>query len=346
MWNISETDAALTNGTALVHQFMSLSLRNLFLMVHGGILLFLATCGLQTNVLNILIFRKLGLASSINISFLALSAADLACTCSYAFMAVMMLDMSGLIRLPTNLAALQYPLTPVQRGLTAFGSWVTAIISFERCCYVAFPMKAKLFFTRKLNICLIVGMFIVQTVTITSNLVFIRMTIYKSALSDRPRIVVDNSASEKSLYVILLFWAASFPNFICFTVIVASTAFLGISLKQRGKWLQSLPGPRYEETERNKRVVKTVVAISAIYITCFLPGVLVILVLFAAPSIGLPDPQTDLTFILTIFVRNFEALSVMTNIFVYFKMNSKFNRCLKILMCFACSQIRTRFLSD
>ncbi|KAK3800922.1 hypothetical protein RRG08_060267 [Elysia crispata] len=282
MWNLSESLRDVENGTSLA---ISFSLRNNLLAVNSSLIFLLGLAGLPTNVLNLLIFRTLGLDSSININFFALSTADFVCALLYIIEALILLDLSQILQLPMDLTDLEYLVASLGASVSSFGSWVTAIISVERCCCILLPVRVKHIFTRKLTVCLIVGMLVVQLVTLTASFSMMRLVLIRSPLGDRPKVGLADAATVSTLLVTLFFWGSSFPAFVCFALIVVSTIFLAITLRQRERWLQTLPGQRNENIEKNKKLVATVVAISAIYIACFLPGASTIGVYFAFPSL-------------------------------------------------------------
>ncbi|RUS78186.1 hypothetical protein EGW08_014045 [Elysia chlorotica] len=346
MLNFSKLSTYLKNESSLVQQIVPIPLRNLFLKINCSVLLLFALAGIPNNILNILIFRKLGFNSNINIHFLFLSTIDLICAIIYACVAVIMLDMSGLIRLPVDLADAIYLTAIVLISLSTIGSWVTAIISVERCCSVVMPVKVKHIFTRKVTICLNAGMVIFQMAIITVNVTSLKFRVNKPLNDGRLQVILVYS--DDSLYIALLFWGASLITFICMATVVVSTAFLGTALRQRERWLESLPFSANLSTRvNNRKVARTVVAISSIYITCSIPGVVVLLVLFAVPTLNPFAPAAEsLSMVLSTFIQSFLAFSGMANIFVYLNMNSKYKEYFKNLLCFVCAQSRMRYGSD
>ncbi|GFS19689.1 rhodopsin [Elysia marginata] len=326
---------------------LSASVRHTIFSVNSSVLLVLSLAGLPSNILNMAIFRKLGLDSSINISFFSLSAADFFCACIYAVLALIMMDMSGLIDIGVDLADIQFLLATVFVCISTFGSWVTTLISMERCYCVVAPVSVKQVCTRKSTIGLIVGMLLVQVAIIATNLYAVRIYMDRSPEGDRPRAVLDNAGTNGRLFVTLLFWGTSVPTLVCFGVIVLSTVFLAIALRQRSTWLQSLPGQRTGTIAVNRKLIMTVVAISVIYIACFVPSVAVGVLYFFIPALNpFQSEKRDLALAIGSFVRISQALSGVLNIFVYVRMNTRFRDCLKTLLCTLCAQLRVRVYQD
>ena len=285
LMNSLTTNSSFVNDT--MQQILSLEKRNLILKINCVPLLFEALIGLPTNILNMLTFRKMGLYSTINISFFFLSIIDLVCECLYTFTALAFMEMSELIDL-------------------------------------------------------ILGMIIFQIASVTVCLTQMKFTMKPSPGDHWRKIVLDRSKIDKFLIAALVFGASSSITFICFIVIVASTVFLSIVLRQREKWLHSLPASLKEIARRNRRLIHIVVGISTIFITCFMPGFLYILTSFVNPALHPLDPRgQNLLYVLGSYVTLFQALSGTINIFVYFRVNSSFRACLRELLCLGSPEIST-----
>ncbi|RUS87161.1 hypothetical protein EGW08_005093 [Elysia chlorotica] len=335
----------MDNSSLLEQQLLPLSLRNTLLTMAGGLLLLFALAGLTVNILNMLVFHRLGLYSSININFFALSAADFACASIYALISLIWLDISRAIKLSVDLEDLNFLLSPLFVSLSTFGSWVTAIISIERSCSILVPVRVKHIFTCRFTACLISAMLVAQLAILTASFTSMRLFIAPGGAtsSERPRVVLDQAESDIDLYITVMFWGSSFPSFICFLLIVVSTFFLAYSLRQRQRWLQTLPGQRLQNKGKNQKRVATVtvVAVSAIYIACYLPGVSTVGIYFTIHGLNAFNAQQDnLQLILTSLVPIFQALSGVTNFFVYYKRNSRFRQNFKHLFYYDFAEVR------
>ena len=341
MWNSSESPTEVTE-TAPIQPLVSLELRDTLLGVINIPNLVVAIAGILTNTLNMLAFHRMGFHNTTNISFFSLAIADFTCEWLYASVAVLRLNISGVIDLGVDFTDAQYLFAPVILGVSTLGSWVTAIISVERCCCIVFPVTVKKVFTPKTTLRFIVGMLLFQIANIATNLTTVALALYRPPNSDRPQILIDRSKIDKELYIGLNLWASSFITFICFGIIVASTTFLVIALRQRQRWLQAQPHLQNGIIERDKKLVRTVAAISVIYIICYLPGFITVLTSFAIPGMNPLNRGTEnLSFIQASYVSLFQSLSQMINLFIYFKLSSSFNRCLKELLCLTATERRT-----
>ena len=101
----------------------------------------ICTFGIVSNIINILVFYKMGLSSSSNISLFSLAIAD-ACTVS----AVLMMsfeDMFDDSHLPMRMRDVTLLTSHAYYFFSAMCSWITTIISMERSCCIVYPMMVS-----------------------------------------------------------------------------------------------------------------------------------------------------------------------------------------------------------
>ena len=97
--------------------------------------------GILSNCVNIVVFYKMGFSVVINISLFCLAIADLLCV---LYLILGSCAVHPLIRddyLVMSLFDIALSLNPVHYFFSAMGAWITAVISVERSCCVAFPIK-------------------------------------------------------------------------------------------------------------------------------------------------------------------------------------------------------------
>ncbi|RUS89985.1 hypothetical protein EGW08_002252 [Elysia chlorotica] len=334
-WIFNDSGFGAENETSLVPQLVSLPLRDVIMKVNGTIILLLALAGIPNNILNILTFSKLDINFTIKISFVFLSSVDLCSSVNFAFLAMILLDMSRVVELPVDLQNAQRLAVPVMFSLSALGSWDTACISLERCCCVVFPTKVRNIFTRKITIALLAGMLLVQTTTLTINMASIQLIVNNTLMNERPKLLVSSSIVD-TIFVSLILGVSTIPSLICFATITASTIFLAVSLKKRNKWLNTMHVLPDEVIDKNKKLVRTVVAMATIHIACSLPAVFLILTFLTCHHLNPLDKKNEhLSHVLATVVIIFQALSGMVNILIYFQTNAQFHQSLQNLLCLA-----------
>ena len=98
--------------------------------------------GVLTNTVNILVFWRLDFSAVSNISLFSLSIADLM---NLVFIANSLVCNSPFFTLEVFMPSLHFSLIshPLHYSVMAFSSWITAVISMERCCCIMLPMKVR-----------------------------------------------------------------------------------------------------------------------------------------------------------------------------------------------------------
>ena len=122
-------------------QLMSDAQYRVLLLYFFSILLATSIFGIFSNIANIVVFYKMGFSVASNINLFCLAITDLYCVCHFT---VISLGNHPLLQNPSLVISMQdltYFLTLLYYGFSAVGSWITAIISVERSCCIAFPMK-------------------------------------------------------------------------------------------------------------------------------------------------------------------------------------------------------------
>ena len=123
-------------------QLLGDAMLSLVFKVLSLLTLFFITLGIFTNSVNIVVFWRMGFASVSHISFTALSITDLlilvfGANAQIGYGPFFKID----IIIPGN--DLVIIANPLYNSVMAMSSWITAIISMERCCCIMLPMKVK-----------------------------------------------------------------------------------------------------------------------------------------------------------------------------------------------------------
>ena len=124
-----------------VSAFMSYGQFMTFRLFVSPLTIAICTFGIFSNIINILIFYKMGLSSSSNISFFCLAIAD-ACNVSAALVMSFedMFDDSHLLMAMRDVTLLT---SHAYYFFSAMSSWITTIISMERSCCIIYPLKVS-----------------------------------------------------------------------------------------------------------------------------------------------------------------------------------------------------------
>ena len=116
---------------------------NMIMIWQSSVLFAISIFGIFSNVVNMLVFYRMGFTITTNISLFCLAIADF-----YTLVFILLATVGGhpMINddhLFISLEDLTKTIGTLYYGCTAMGSWITAVISVERSCCVAFPMKVK-----------------------------------------------------------------------------------------------------------------------------------------------------------------------------------------------------------
>ena len=122
-------------------QLLSDALLQEILLYFNNFVMAISIFGIFSNSVNIVVFYKMGFSVVTNISLVCLANVDMFC-----LFIIIIGSCAGhpAIRddyLVISMYDLAITLTRVHYFFSAMGAWITAVISVERSCCVAFPMK-------------------------------------------------------------------------------------------------------------------------------------------------------------------------------------------------------------
>ncbi|GFR74330.1 chemosensory receptor B [Elysia marginata] len=99
--------------------------------------------GVVSNLINIVVYTKMGFSETSNINFLALSLADLVTVLYMLITALGHIPAVVKLDIPVAPFSVQNIMVPILYPAMAISSWVTALISTERCMCIAYPLKVR-----------------------------------------------------------------------------------------------------------------------------------------------------------------------------------------------------------
>ncbi|RUS89318.1 hypothetical protein EGW08_002925 [Elysia chlorotica] len=308
----------------------------------------LVVFGICTNVANVLVYYRIGFSSPSTISLFCLSITDTYCLIYISLSSIGILPWVRVADYPIALVEVAYILSPVRHSVAATGSWITAVINVERSCCVVFPMKVKSIFTRKTIISLIAGMVVYQVLATMPRSLILHITKTKSQFSNRMVYKVDPKKYDQRILNATLMASNAIPTFLCFLVVVVGTIFLIYSFKKsralRHAMTRSKTGPTANTgsdkgskldtgtkmSEKDRKLIRSVIAISSIYIFGETPHVLFFCAGAFYPPFNLYNPYFYyFAASLVMMSHFFQAVSYSVNFFVYLNMSSKFKQTFK-----------------
>ncbi|KAL8623081.1 hypothetical protein ACOMHN_067013 [Nucella lapillus] len=301
----------------------------------GGILLpLLGLLGAPLNILNCIVFFKLGLRERVNLLLFALSCSDFVVTLcvfclyvEYIYMLVIgqfTVD-SAVINMATNTG-----LTAIPFGSAFISGFISTLIACERCLCISHPLKAKQILPTKIT-----GVILIISVIVILGLHYVISAKYKIGCEYIPAIQASLKVfyasefyKENNQFVdalnLIVFGLFLPPFFVLTTVIV--TCITVVKLKGAAAWRQTQASVTMES--REIALTKMLVAVSILFIVCSIPNLAIRVVpRFAAElQIGRRNQNFVLLWIVVINISN--AINSALNFFFYFKMGSRFRKTL------------------
>ena len=306
--------------------------------------------GIVTNSLSIAVYIRLGFSDASNVSLLSLTIYDLVTSVLSLwsnFLVTPALRIPGLPFEPVNIAIL------TGTGLLAFvirgTAWVTAFISFERFLCVVLPLKVKSLVTPKMAV---VAVLVITLLTVGPSIgvywVWVFVWRFHPHLN---RTILDvvtvDSPNIKLLEDITTSICGFVQPLLAFIIVVACTIFLTVHLRRSSAWRQDAVSGNViakgkEQTTiftsrvptKETRVVKMVVVIAIIFIVCFAPNSAVILCSTAFKDFHMFGVHRNTFLVMFMISWVGQSFSASVNIFIYYKMASKYRLALRHVMGF------------
>ena len=127
------------------------------------------------------------------------------------------------------------------------------------------------------------------------------------------------------------------PNMVCFVQVILGTFFLISSFKQSRQLRSKMSGTGEKSNKlsnKDVRLIRSMIFISAVYICGTAPNVLLYIVSSAYPSLQVDNPYLGyLHSFFLLIVMVIQAISCSVNIFVYISMGSSFKKKLREMFC-------------
>lgn len=297
-------------------------------VLSGSIALF----GICTNVINLAVFYKQGLSTSINISFFVLAASDLGCLLCHEAFVVFAFPLFRKIGLPIVYEDVQFLSTAMPRvAFARYSCLVTLLITTERCICIIFPQIVHVIVTPFRVTLVLVFIGIGNLVAGMPIYVARRLDwiFYHAVNKTLFGIVTTNINHELEKYC---FIANAILLFFTVTSVVVSSAVLVVKLKQASAWRRSATiNYKYSLSKRETTAKSMVLLIACILIVCYTPSVLLCIITFCEPEFTIRGRYDHMYETAWSFAFLLETINSSVNIFVYFSMSAKYRHTLKTL---------------
>ncbi|RUS73844.1 hypothetical protein EGW08_018388 [Elysia chlorotica] len=308
-----------------------------------------AMFGMTSNIFIIVTFAKMGFSESINISYCALCISDILCVATFTWNAICFIP---------AFVDLDLPFLPSEVVVITGGAlsdtfskttaWITAFISLERCLCVVFPLRVKDIVGHRRTIFIVVTIFVLTILPLTSVTFYISVFDNKLDL-DRNRTLVGvryrTSALANVLYDMNFVYKLVFMNTAPLFIVLVCSVSMAVQLSRSAFWrLQQSGGAVSQDSGgesraerkylKDIRVAKTVLAIATCFIVLETLGTIKVLVSTTWQDFR-PVGAYSRTFKLVsrlAFLLSLTNSSV--NFVIYYNMGSRFRHTVKQLVVF------------
>ena len=290
----------------------------------------LALAGIAINIINILVFYKMGLSDGVTQNFLILSIFD------------------GILALVTMLNSISYILLsttftqggPIAENLQAIIwasviSWpfnqivsciTTTVIAVVRCCCVAMSLRVKQVLTARRQL-LAIAFF---SLGVNSVLVYIFAPTHYIRITN-PVTNITVVLTRGARFELLNIFTNIFL-YITFIIVIVCLIILSISFKRSSKFRdQSSSVPKTGDVNqpvksREVRVVQTVILVAVIFIICNTPTIIIAIIRQVNQEFSITGQLRELYGFFTIFTETTLLANVVANIFIYLRFSSRYRK--------------------
>ncbi|CAL1530376.1 unnamed protein product, partial [Lymnaea stagnalis] len=285
----------------------------------------IAFIGVAANVINVIVFHRQGLKTTVNIGLTGLAVSDLCSLLTlpwYIPMAKTFPKGAGLNIFYHD--AQQLTVGFPHACFTRTTAWLTVLLTAERCLCVALPLKFKRTMTPRrvrLAVC------------------FVYFIMFVSLLPEYTTAYLDwNWDSRANVSVLGIFFA---PNrqqtegisfllygiyaLVAFPAVVLSTSVMVARLKQssvKRKMMNSSIVGVGAVSRRDQKAINLVIAVACVFIITYIPMVLICLQAFIEPSAT--PANNGLVHVVVSAGLVFDAINSSVNIITYYTMSSKY----------------------
>lgn len=209
--------------------------------------------------------------------------------------------------------------------------WITAFITFERCLCITMPLKVKLLITPRRTVVIIVLIYIIVS-TLHAPIYYTSRLVWKFFPEKNRTLLGLGFAQDRGDWDPVLFVVNNiFLTMVAFVIVVICTVILVVGLNSKARWRVKSTAKADQLASKDKKVVKMITVISSVFIICFFPNSVVFVAMALVPDYNIDGKYRN------IFIASFsycfilESISSSINIFLYYKMSTKFRDAFTLL---------------
>ncbi|KAH9495359.1 hypothetical protein Btru_017553 [Bulinus truncatus] len=301
-------------------------------------------CGVFTNIINIIIFAKQGLSSSVNIGLMGLAVADLLSSLTIEWYCISfnpLLISSDIGFYPPEV---QHLTAGMPHGAFAcITNSITAYITAERCLCISAPLRVKRMLTPKKTTVIVCFIYVLVAIPVLPEYATAYLGLKRFDDLNKTMVGLVFKDDRYKVEGVSLFLYAVL-TFISFIAVIIFTFILVVKLRQKTKWRQMSTFENVQSetiSKRDKSAVKMVIVIACIFIVNFSPTVAFFSSVFVVPELNIAGRYRNMFLVAAAFSFITDALNASINIVSYYTMSSKYRQTFRQLFsCFFKDDIR------
>ncbi|CAL1539876.1 unnamed protein product [Lymnaea stagnalis] len=335
---------ATLNVIGLLHYDLQTTLtRILNGVVHIGV----DICGIVTNIINIIVFVRVGLVDSVTITLFSLAVSDVWFLVFYIilqvnYMLTVVLGLEPYVRLTT----LSYLIAWYMNLFNDISILITVFTAVQKSACVAIPLLFKNVFTRLRVTAVILGIYGAMVVYYLPTFVSQGFKQYFDVALNRTRLGYTSQPYRNLLSEIYKIFNRMFLPFTSQVVIIICMFIMSYRLKQASLLRHKMTGDKDggdREAGMDKvmmnpkeiRAIQVVNLVSAIFVVCNLPDIFIFFCSIYYPEFN-DYGKYEISFKLAQAIQKLlTVISATVNVVVYYKFNTKyrntFNEMLKVM---------------
>ena len=290
-----------------------------------------AVIGVIGNVINMVVFSKLGFQESVNISLFCLSVSDFLVSVLSVFIGIGINPALAEIRLPFDLTSITVVFAVTPRAVFfIITKTITAFVTFERCLCVVMPLKIKLFLTVTRVRRIMAAMFV--SIAISNIPVFYLQPLRWNVFPHLNRTVFSRftrgtSAEIEIRNTFFPIRAVIFSLFL-YPFIITCTAVLIINLQRKSVWREKTSTTGSNKTsgisQKDRKVAKAVAMVSGAFLVFGLPGLCMEFCTSFVDGFTPLGQFGDIYVFLLPIAGLFQCLNSAINVFIYYSNSSNY----------------------
>ncbi|CAL1541358.1 unnamed protein product, partial [Lymnaea stagnalis] len=283
--------------------------------------------GIVGNVINLVVFAKMGFHETINISLFSLAASDLGCLVTLQWTYLCYNPLFRAADLPFNAVVVEYITGGWPHvGFSRVAGMLTAYATFERCLCVTLPMDVKRLLTPKKTVCVVAAIFVLVFASITPvfTVNLLLPEFYPPLNKTWVGIVFTGNRAEVEQ---VLFSMTNIYGYMSFVLVALFTVVLINRLIAKTKWRDDVIFSHTRTSTvsmRDKKVARMMATVSCLFITLTFPLTAVYLTSAVMPDFGRGGILESVFQVSVASAISFEMINSSVNVLVYLKMSSRY----------------------